>query len=137
MNFGGLSGEYLQLITRVATLHDPLTMTLRGFAFFYKDNTHRRFGFENAGNAAERLSACLEQSFALDGPGGERITSLTSQYCSDSSFQNHLFISIKVSPINDALKMLELMILSVDNYKSWKMPRFRSLESVSVTGLRH
>lgn len=78
MNFGGPSGEKLSHINRVAALYDIESQAFRGFAFYYNDNKQELFGFQNKSPERSALSECIEQSFVLDGPGGERITSVNS-----------------------------------------------------------
>ncbi|KPM40494.1 hypothetical protein AK830_g6068 [Neonectria ditissima] len=76
MDFGGPGGSHLSRLNRVTALHDDYYGSFRGFHFFYTDGTKRMFGTRQIIDTMSKRWTCIEQSFALDGPGGERITSL-------------------------------------------------------------
>ncbi|KAJ3529226.1 hypothetical protein NM208_g9858 [Fusarium decemcellulare] len=76
MSFGGLEGILLPRLTRIAALHDDRIGCFRGLSFSYVDGSSKIFGMATiVGSAADHWS-CIEQSFALDGSGGERIISI-------------------------------------------------------------
>ncbi|KAF5019673.1 hypothetical protein F66182_8302 [Fusarium sp. NRRL 66182] len=79
MNFGGPGGSLLSRLTRITALHDDRYGSFRGFAFSYIDGSRSTFGTRMIRDAAGERWNCIEQSFALDGPGGERIISLESE----------------------------------------------------------
>ncbi|UPK96170.1 hypothetical protein LCI18_007105 [Fusarium solani-melongenae] len=67
MNFGGIDG----------TLHDDRGGFFRGYAFFYTDGSKQAFEATEILDSATKRRTCIEQSIALDGPGGERIVKLS------------------------------------------------------------
>ncbi|RSL49429.1 hypothetical protein CEP54_012455 [Fusarium duplospermum] len=76
MNFGGTDGSRLSRLNRIVAFHDDCGGHFRGFAFFYKDGSGEAFGMKEIINTANKRWTCLEQSIAVDGPGGERIVKL-------------------------------------------------------------
>ncbi|KAF4980918.1 hypothetical protein FDECE_17785 [Fusarium decemcellulare] len=76
MSFGGLEGILLPRLTRIAALHDDRIGCFRGFAFSYADGSSKTFGMATIVGSATDEWSCIEQSFALDGSGGERIISI-------------------------------------------------------------
>ncbi|KAH6696921.1 hypothetical protein F5X68DRAFT_257230 [Plectosphaerella plurivora] len=70
MDFGGDDGNDLANLTRITAYHGEC---LRGFAFFYADGKSRFFDPLNVKIASVQYCTWMEQSFAIDGPGGERI----------------------------------------------------------------
>ncbi|RSL87389.1 hypothetical protein CEP52_015543 [Fusarium oligoseptatum] len=76
MNFGGTDGSRLSYLNRIVAFHDDRDGLFRGFAFFYTDGSEKAFGMKEIINTARERWTCIEQSIALDGPGGERIVNL-------------------------------------------------------------
>lgn len=76
MNFGGTDGSRLSRLNRVVAFHDDCGGHFRGFAFFYTDGSGDAFGMKEIINTANKRWTCIEQSIALNGPGGERIIKL-------------------------------------------------------------
>lgn len=73
MNFGGTDGSQLSRLNRIAAFHDDWRGFFLGFAFFYTNGTKKSFGMTDILGSANKRRTCIEQSIALDGPGGERI----------------------------------------------------------------
>ncbi|KAI8689596.1 F-box domain-containing protein [Fusarium sp. Ph1] len=76
MNFGGTDGSRLSRLNRIVALHDDRGGFFRGIAFFYTDGSKEAFGATEILDSANKRWTCIEQSIALDGPGGERIVKL-------------------------------------------------------------
>ncbi|KAM6534062.1 hypothetical protein FALCPG4_006999 [Fusarium falciforme] len=76
MNFGGTDGSRLSRLNPIVALHDDRGGFFRGFAFFYADGSKEAFGTTEILDSANKRWTCIEQSIALDGPGGERIVKL-------------------------------------------------------------
>lgn len=77
LDFGFSSESRLGLLVRIVAFHDNSTASIRGFRFFYADGLDKSFGVVS--NVIETFKirwACIEQSIAIDGPGGERVMSL-------------------------------------------------------------
>ncbi|KAG5765418.1 hypothetical protein H9Q72_006496 [Fusarium xylarioides] len=76
MDFGGPGGAFISRLSRITALHDDQHGSFRGFTFSYIDGRTKSYGTRTVINTAGDRSACIEQSFSIDGPGGERIVSL-------------------------------------------------------------
>jgi hypothetical protein len=76
MDFGGPGGAFISRLNRITALHDEVYGSFRGFTFSYIDGHTKGFGTRTVINTASDRSTCIEQSFSIDGPGGERIVSL-------------------------------------------------------------
>ncbi|RSM07201.1 hypothetical protein CDV31_008754, partial [Fusarium ambrosium] len=76
MDFGGADGSRLSRLNRIVAFHDDGGGSFRGFAFFYTDGSEESFGMKDILHTASKRWTCIEQSLALDGPGGERIVKL-------------------------------------------------------------
>ncbi|EEU40663.1 uncharacterized protein NECHADRAFT_76034 [Fusarium vanettenii 77-13-4] len=76
MNMGGTDGSRLSRLNRIVALHDDRGGFFRGFAFFYTNGSKESFGMREVLDSASKRWTCIEQSIALDGPGGERIVKL-------------------------------------------------------------
>ncbi|KAL3601042.1 hypothetical protein FPOAC2_05295 [Fusarium poae] len=74
MDFGGPDGTWLPLLVHISVLTFEQTDGLRGFAFYYKDGSCKRYLFQTKRRylANRRLNVC-ERGLPLNGPGGERI----------------------------------------------------------------
>jgi hypothetical protein len=64
IDFGGLQGSLLGLLTRMVVFVSTSPCPIAGMEFFYTDGSTRSFGMRGQS----------EISFYLDGPGGERIS---------------------------------------------------------------
>lgn len=73
MDFGGPDGSRLPALTRIVAYHDNVDIYIKGFAFFYADGTSASYGVTGITITASHRTSCLEQSLAVDGPGGERV----------------------------------------------------------------
>lgn len=69
MDFGGISGERLSLLTRITGHLLDYSAPLVGLAFHFADNSHIHFGRQGL----------MEVSHFIDGPAGERIVRVTSE----------------------------------------------------------
>jgi hypothetical protein len=76
VGFGGPDGARLSSLTRVAAYLDESSDSIKGFAFHFMDGTREVCGMTHVTQSAIERWACTEQSVAIDGPGGERITGL-------------------------------------------------------------
>jgi hypothetical protein len=79
MDFCGPGGILLSRLTRITALHDDRLGSFKGFAFSYTDGSRSCFGMTKVVNTASDTWSCIEQSFSIDGPGGERIVSVKSE----------------------------------------------------------
>ncbi|KAI8723142.1 hypothetical protein NCS52_00169300 [Fusarium sp. LHS14.1] len=89
MNFGGTDGSRLSRLNRIVAFHDDHCGSFRGFAFFYTDGSEEAFGMKEILNTASKRWTCIEQSIALDGPGGERIVKLGLVRGRNTDLGNH------------------------------------------------
>ncbi|KAJ3466142.1 hypothetical protein MRS44_006800 [Fusarium solani] len=80
MDFGGADGSRLSLLNRIVAFHDDCHDSLRGFSFFYTDGSEEAFGIRGIVDTASKRWTCIEQSLALNGPGGERIAKLIFEH---------------------------------------------------------
>lgn len=115
MNFGGSDGARLSSLSRIVAYHDDLGDCIRGFAFHFVDGTREKYGTTDIMDSAARRWTCVEETVAIDGPGGERIIRL--EYGLKNKGLNSYAKCVKVNhpsikkcarrPIaNDCLKMV-------------------------------
>lgn len=76
VEFGGPDGARLSSLIRVVAYLDDGSGSIKGFAFHFMDGTRETCGMTHVTESAIERWACTEQSVAIDGPGGERITGL-------------------------------------------------------------
>lgn len=74
--FGGEDGSRLSSLTRIAGLLDG-AIGLHGLIFAYHDREEVLYGARVSPRCAGPERICVEQSFLIDGPGGERIVEIT------------------------------------------------------------
>lgn len=101
MQFGGLDGRLLDRLTRIAALHDNLHGSFRGFVFSYSDGTVESFGVQEIVGIKGRRWTCVEQSMAVDGPGGERIVEVGCGYGSFEQGNRLQYVDVSFSPSSD------------------------------------
>lgn len=94
MDFGGPGGALISRLSRITALHDDQHGSFRGFAFSYTDGRTKSYGTRSIINTTSDRSACIEQSFSIDGSGGERIVSL--EFAPDASSVTENISAIKV-----------------------------------------
>lgn len=73
--FGGKDGLRLDSLTRIAALLDG-AIGLHGLIFTYDNREEVLYGARVSPRCAGPSRVCVEQSFIIDGPGGERIMEL-------------------------------------------------------------
>jgi hypothetical protein len=74
--FGGKDGSRLSSLSRLTGLLDG-AIGLHGLIFAYEDKTELLYGARVSPRCAGPERICVEQSFLIDGPGGERIVEIT------------------------------------------------------------
>ncbi|EWY87857.1 hypothetical protein FOYG_09241 [Fusarium oxysporum NRRL 32931] len=97
MDFGGPGGTLISRLSRITALHDDEHGSFRGFAFSYVGGLTRSYGTRTVINTTSDRSTCIEQSFSIDGPGGERIVSLESEPVASSKTENIRAIKLRTS----------------------------------------
>ncbi|EWG38453.1 hypothetical protein FVEG_01661 [Fusarium verticillioides 7600] len=120
MDFGGLGGALISRLSRIIALHDDQYGSSRGFTFSYIDGRTKSYGTRLVISTAGDRSACIEQSFSIDGPGGERIVSL--EVAPDASSENENISIIKLMTSHDrTLEFRRTCLSSVDEVAhSWQ-----------------
>ena len=76
MDFGGPDGQLLGKLTRVSVFLGGYPAVLIGMEFDYSDGSRRAYGRRDYLIENKHHVAGVEQSFFIDGPGGEVITSV-------------------------------------------------------------
>lgn len=94
MNLGGSDGCQVSSLTRVVAYHDDLRDCIRGFAFHFADGSSEMYGITDIASSAADRWTCTEESVAIGGPDGERITSL--QYVLPDERSNNRVKCVKV-----------------------------------------
>ncbi|KAI1079606.1 hypothetical protein F5B20DRAFT_542924 [Whalleya microplaca] len=80
MDFGGPDGRLLRSLVRVVAFMGPYPYVFVGMSFLYDDGSERFYGRRTFSTArAENLRA-IQQSFPVDGPAGELMTSVQISY---------------------------------------------------------
>lgn len=74
--FGGEDGSRLSSLSRITGLLDG-AIGLHGLIFTYEDQKEVLYGARVSPRCAGPSRICVEQSFLIDGPGGERIVEIT------------------------------------------------------------
>jgi hypothetical protein len=87
MNFEHHDASKLATLSRIAAFHDDAANCIRGFEFHYTDGRREAFGTTDITNTAAKRWACVEQTVAVDGRGGERIVEV---------YYEHLYYELPV-----------------------------------------
>lgn len=102
MNFGednpATPHQSLRTLTRVTAYMGQFPHVFLGMAFSYADGSKRRFGRVTYAIDGGVQVPAIEQSFELDGPGGERMVAFTSTY---NEYEGDALERIEVWAISD------------------------------------
>ncbi|KAI1462915.1 uncharacterized protein F4812DRAFT_448723 [Daldinia caldariorum] len=86
MNFGGTNGQLLRSLVRIDALMGNYPSVFVGILFSYVDGSERFYGRKSFRNSLNDLgdTPAIRQGFPIDGPGGEVMTKIAVNYCSDA-----------------------------------------------------
>ena len=76
VDFGGPDGQMLEKLTRIGVLMGGYPAAFLGMAFDYSDGSRRAYGRRDYLIENKQHAAGIEQTFFIDGPGGEVVTEI-------------------------------------------------------------